>query len=48
MGLQTESERVKRSVILASEGQMQSNINAAHGNKQALVLEGEGSAQKVI
>ena len=47
MGLQAESERVKRSTILQSEGQRQSKINVAEGEKQALVLEGEGAAARI-
>ena len=38
MGLQSESERVKRSTILESEGQKQSKINEAEGAKQTIVL----------
>jgi len=33
MGLQSESERVKRSTVLESEGQKQSIINIAEGQK---------------
>lgn len=45
MELQAESERIKRSHILNSEGERDSKINAAMGIKQSLILEGEGSAQ---
>ena len=48
MQLESESERVKRSRILASEGQMSSHINIAEGKKQALIFEGEGGAEKTI
>ena len=47
MGLQAESERVKRSSILQSEGQRQSKINIAEGEKQAMILDGEGAAEKI-
>jgi len=40
MQLQSESERVKRSRILASEGQMRSQINIAEGLKAAVIFEG--------
>jgi len=47
MELQAESERVKRSKILGSEGERQSKINLAEGFKQSQILEGEGKASKV-
>ena len=47
MGLQAESERVKRSTILQSEGQRQSQVNIAEGEKAALVLQGEGAAENI-
>jgi len=47
MELQAESERIKRSKILSSEGEMQSKINIAQGIKREHVLEGEGEAQKI-
>jgi regulator of protease activity HflC (stomatin/prohibitin superfamily) len=40
MQLESESERVKRSRILASEGQMRSSINIAEGLKQSVIFEG--------
>jgi len=48
MELQAESERIKRSKILNSEGEKQSKINIAEGYKQGQILEGEGAAQKII
>ena len=48
MQLESESERVKRSRILASEGQMLSQINISDGKKQAVIFEGEGDAERVI
>lgn len=44
MELQAESERIKRSKILNSEGERDSSINQALGEKQGLILEGEGKA----
>lgn len=40
MELQAESERVKRSKILNSEGERQSKINVAEGYKTSRILEG--------
>lgn len=48
MELQAESERIKRSKILNSEGERDSAINAAIGIKQSLILEGEGQAQQIL
>ena len=48
MELQAESERIKRSKILHSEGEMQSRINIAEGVKREAVLEGEGQAQAIL
>lgn len=48
MELQAESERVKRSKILNSEGERQSQINKAEGDKLGYVLEGEGQAEKIL
>ena len=51
MQLQAESERVKRSKILESEGEMMAWINMANmaeGNKQEEILNGEGEAQKIL
>lgn len=48
MELQAESERIKRSKILSSEGEMQSKINIAQGIKREHVLEGEGQAKKIM
>ena len=42
MELQAESERIKRSKVLHSEGEMQSKINNAEANKRELILDGEG------
>lgn len=47
MELQAESERVKRSKILYSEGERQSKINVAEGYKQSKILEGEGKALQI-
>ena len=47
MELQAESERVKRSQILNSEGDRDSAINKALGTKQSLILQGEGAAQQI-
>jgi regulator of protease activity HflC (stomatin/prohibitin superfamily) len=48
MELQAESERIKRSKILNSEGERESKINIAEGIKQAAILEGQGSASKIL
>ena len=48
MQLQSESERVKRSRILASEGKMQSEINIAEGLKQTIIYEGQSGAEKIL
>ena len=48
MGLQSESERVKRSTVLESEGNKQSIINIAEGKKQSMILDGEGAAEKIL
>jgi len=48
MQLESESERVKRSRILASEGQMRSHINIAEGSKQSIIFEGQGGAAKTV
>ena len=48
MELQAESERIKRSKILNSEGERQSKINIAEGIKQAQVLDGQGNASKIL
>jgi regulator of protease activity HflC (stomatin/prohibitin superfamily) len=47
MELQAESERVKRSKILNSEGERQSKINVAEGYKQGRILEGQGKAEQI-
>ncbi len=47
MELQSEYERLKRSAILKSEGEMQSEINIAEGEKLSQILKGEGEAQKI-
>ena len=48
MELQAESERIKRSKILSSEGERESQINQASGQKQSQILTGEGNAQKIL
>jgi regulator of protease activity HflC (stomatin/prohibitin superfamily) len=48
MELQAESERIKRSKILNSEGEMRSKINIAEGVKREAVLNGEGQARKIM
>lgn len=48
MELQAESERIKRSKILSSEGERQALINIAEGDKSAAILEGEGQANKIL
>ena len=48
MELQAESERIKRSKILSSEGEMRSKINIAEGIRQEHILEGEGEAQRIL
>lgn len=48
MELQAESERIKRSKILNSEGEREAKINIAEGIKQAAILEGQGSASKIL
>lgn len=40
MELQAESERIKRSKILNSEGERDAKVNIAEGIKQAAILEG--------
>jgi hypothetical protein len=47
MELQAESERIKRSKILSSEGEMISKINIAEGIKREAILNGEGEAAKI-
>ena len=42
MEFQSESERIKRSQILASEGDKQGKINIAEGYKQSKILKGQG------
>jgi regulator of protease activity HflC (stomatin/prohibitin superfamily) len=42
MELQAEAERIKRSKILFSEGEMRSKINIAESVRRELVLNGEG------
>lgn len=44
MELQAESERIKRSKILHSEGEMRSKINVAEAIKKEYILSGEGAA----
>lgn len=44
MELQAESERIKRSKILQSEGEMLGKINIAEGIKREAILNGEGQA----
>jgi regulator of protease activity HflC (stomatin/prohibitin superfamily) len=48
MELQAESERIKRSKILHSEGERQSKINIAEGIKQSSILDGQGNASKIM
>lgn len=48
MELQAESERIKRSKILQSEGEMMSKINIAESIKREAILEGEGQAQTIL
>ena len=48
MELQAESERIKRSKILNSEGERESKINIAEGIKQAAILEGQGEASRIL
>ena len=47
MELQAESERIKRSKILHSEGEMTSKINIAEAIKREAILDGQGSAEKI-
>ena len=47
MELQAESERIKRSKILHSEGEMRSKINIAEAIKNELLFEGQGEAAKI-
>ncbi|MCO5572825.1 hypothetical protein L7F22_026584 [Adiantum nelumboides] len=42
MEMQAEAERRKRAQILESEGERQSNINIADGNRSAVILQAEG------
>jgi len=48
MELQAESERLKRSTILHSEGEMRSKINNAEARKRESVLEGQGAAATIM
>lgn len=48
MELQAESERIKRSAILSSEGERQAIINIAEGDKSAAILKAEGDASKTL
>jgi len=48
MELQAESERIKRSKILSSEGEMMSKINIATGIKREAILDGEGQAERIL
>jgi len=48
MDLQAESERIKRSKILDSEGKRQSQVNIAEGIKQSAILEGQGAAERIL
>ena len=48
MELQAESERIKRSKILNSEGERDAQINEALGQKQASILQGQGKAQQYL
>ena len=48
MELQAESERIKRSKILNSEGEMRSKINIAEGIKRESILNGEGQAAAIL
>lgn len=48
MELQAESERIKRSTILASEGERQAIINIAEGEKASSILQAEGDASKTL
>ncbi len=48
MELQAESERIKRSKILNSEGERQSKINIAESIKKTHILEGEGEGLKIL
>lgn len=47
MELQAESERIKRSKILHSEGEMESKINIAKAIKREHVFEGQGESAKI-
>ena len=48
MDLQAESERIKRSKILNSEGERQAKVNIAEGIKQSAILEGQGGAERIL
>ena len=48
MELQAESERIKRSMILNSEGLRESKINEAQGVKQSAILTGQGKAEQIL
>lgn len=48
MDLQAESERIKRSKILNSEGERESKVNIAMGVKESAILEGQGAAEKIL
>ena len=47
MEFQSESERIKRSQVLASEGEKIGKINVAEGYKEAKILEGQGKAAMI-
>lgn len=47
MEFQSESERIKRSKVLGSEGERTSKINVAEGYKESKILEGQGKAELI-
>lgn len=47
MEFQSESERLKRSNVLASEGEKIGKINIAEGYKEVQILEGQGKAAQI-
>ena len=48
MEFEAEAERIKRSRILQSEGEMRSKINIAESVKREYVLDGEGQAAAIL
>ena len=48
MEFESEAERIKRSQVLKSEGEMMSKINLAESVKREFILDGEGQAAAIL